>query len=1398
MKKLLITLLLSVISFSTFSQNMSHNIAFSPLPVSWTKSENKGATKIDLNYKVVLFNKSQNPEDYILRIYNANGVKIGYKTGTLNPLTKEEVEVNNCLTEESETPASVKLIANNILMLIIANDNNGERLTSYWPPDVGAKQTMWINHLAPEREQFFTSLSVCAYTDCNLTWNDAVKNEGLGSIETDQTLIFELASVYPSNLPEAVSMANIQTQEGHSATGIECFGNWDDKITFATLPTTWFSNTRLIFPHIAYSKTLYWTGLIIGNPNSETANIKIRFMGEDGSVIQTQQTTIPSLNRIVMLFAHENTSRPPLPEEIPDGTAWLDVYSDIPLTGFELFGGNDTTKADYMEGIRATCEPFEKGAAPYIIESSNRWTGIAIVNSLSIPVSATLTLLSPSGDILETKTLEFDPFEKKVGLLRNIFSRENIAQQGSLIIEASEKGSLTGIMVFGDDNTTPRKILGAYEIIPLNAERMYGPFQGQSTLPRFGVNSPKFNASDTVTLPGQEAIQKEMAWLSSGQPYRFAIRHLQNRDVMYSEWIDENNSQNREKFLRNTEGFKVMPTLVGFKTEWNGIGEPEDPIDMSDPEDVQKLKDYVRDVITAYPDLKYFEIFNETFGTDNLGMDNFAEILDTTIDTAREINPNIKFSFPHLLGTIPSILENALDTLKLFAHSHPDTMAKFDVYGIHYYGPWQDYADLIREKLLTPMETGELPQKPWVISETGISTRTDIDTVTTTNGIEPGYQNQASYMVKIFTLSFALGAETCLVHSFQSGSTGGSWAGYGIYDDDTSRKPSACTLRLFADCVRDFTSVDTIKEGEEGIWLYRFNNAQRLKGDVYIAWKNDGISSSETTLTLSTLAGQEVKIIELVPTECPGKVGDMAQFNPDEIFPSQISEVNDDGTITVTFGEYPILIQPTDRRDTYKISINTNSSNGEIQNLLGVIAGPYTPPQCPFYDFTSKLQDIGVTSIRNNGYYDDSLDIEGIFQCPDDSVYPSWDCDANNDEYYHWEASDRTYSSIVDGGFEPFFRVGGETQCYYRQHDFAGPREDQEDNWLIAAKKTVDRYKNWATHPNAFPYLDIWTEWPNTDFFDRGTEDFLNFWTKVFRELKADYPDLKVGGPGILKPTLDVINGKVQNNLAVRFLQKLYNNGLKPDWIGFHMWKSDPTLYYKAVKQFRDLLDGKGDFSTVPWAGTNFFEGVEIICDAWGYGKDYDSEDWSGPISYSKEFLFHEMNSKLGAAIICADFIALQQGGAVRAYYYRASDERPTDPSAGPNDENKGWTGLFYGDENGTPKPAGNGFRLYSMLYRDYPEVLTENFYAIGERGRKIYYIASRGENGIAILISNIEDIPANVDLYIDGEKLTDNPDKKIKIYRVDDTHNGSEPIEWQGGSFRIPPECTEVIVIEN
>jgi len=1388
--KQLVSIFFSILVFFTFSF-AQQQIDF-PIVSTWQNETGKNTvTALEQNYKVVIFNKSSNNSAYTLKIFDSEGNQLGYSTGSLSPDGNTSISLNSLVENNDSTISRVSLIGDNLLCLLVVWDEAGERLAAVWPPDVDATDTMWINHIAPERDQFFTSFSIYSKTDSNLTWTDNEKTESLTALKAGETTSFELSNIY-SSVPDTVDIVSITAENSQIITGFESFGNWDDKKTLAILPTTSFKNTRLIFPHIAYSESLYWTGLAIGNPNTEENKIILRFMDESGNVIQTQYSHIDSLKRMVILFANENSSSPALAEQIPDGTAWLDVYGENPLSGFELFGGNDITKADYMEGIRATAEPFQLGVAPYFINETNQWTGIAIVNSLSIPIQVEMNLLSETGESLETINLDFNPFEKKVNLLSNVFSAENLQLGKSIVISSSEKGAIVGIIVFGDDSVEPRKLLGGYEIMPLNNNRQFRPQKGKSSLPKFGINFPKFVDIPGVTVPTQEALKNEFAWLSSGQTLRLATRQMQNRDVFYSEWTEEN-KENRDDFYFNKQGFVVMPTLIGFKAEWNGLGEPIDSVDMNNPEHVSRLESYVTDVINTYPNLDYFEILNETFGIDSLGMDNFAQILDTTIDTAKNINPDIKISFPHLLGTIPTILDSALNNLIQFSYRFPETLNKCDVYGLHYYGPWQQFGEIVEEKLIAPMTNNIIPDKPWVITETGISNSTADDTVTATNGIEGGFENQASYMIKMFTIAFSYGAEMSMLHSVQSGSTTGDWSGFGIIDKSGNRTLASCAYRFFTNAVSDFTCVDTLKNGEDEIWLYRYNNGKRLLGNSFVAWRGEEDEKSNTTLTLSTLAGQTVKITTLVPNNCYGSAGDFTRFDESQIFDSEIQTVGDDEKLTVSLGKYPILVQATETTINYKINIQSENSNGTVQNLLGTISGPLPTPETTGIDLTPQMQDVGITSVRNNDNYDDSLDIEGIFQCPDNTYYPSWECDATDEQFYFWEESDTTYSAIIGGGFEPFLRLGGESESHYNHHDFAGPQNElQENNWIIAAKKMVERYKNWSDQNNAFQYLDIWTEWPNTVFWDRSNNDFLNFWAKAFKAIKTSYPELKVGGPGILKPTVDVIAGLTNNNWAVSFLNKMYLEGVKPDWIGFHLWKNDPELYYKAANQFKDLLDGTGDFSSMIWSGTGFYKDVELICDAYGFGKSYDNEEGQ-PVDLSKEELFEIMNSKKGATILCSQLIAMQQGGIVRAYYYRTGDPESS-PDVGPYDKKRGWTGLFYGDSLGTSKPSSNAFRLFAKLYHEFPNVLSTDFVSIGSTGEKIFYLASKNTEHNAIILANPSDKSANISLLVDNVNLLELSEKSIQVYQIDNENNGNTGVTWNGNYFHIPPNCTQLI----
>ncbi|NOY78095.1 MAG: T9SS type A sorting domain-containing protein [Calditrichaeota bacterium] len=481
---------------------------------------------------------------------------------------------------------------------------------------------------------------------------------------------------------------------------------------------------------------------------------------------------------------------------------------------------------------------------------------------------------------------------------------------------------------------------------------------------------------------------------------------------------------------------------------------------------------------------------------------------------------------------------------------------------------------------------------------------------------------------------------------------------------------------------------------------------------------------------------------------------------------------------------------------THTLIITRNTSTDTLlQPLLGVISGPLPGNGSPAPDLTPQFQDIGVTSIRNNAYWDDRLDIESIFSCPDTSTYPSWDCDPDNDAYYHWGPSDTLFQSFIDGGFEPFFRLGGEAHCSVREHDFHGPQNEiQEDHWITAALKIARRYTHWRGNKSPIRYLNIFTEWPNKEFWDRSDPEFIHFWAKAFKAVKSAFPGYKVGGPGFLAPTMNVIKGETTHNPAIAFLTELYNQQLRPDWIGWHLWQNNPERYYQAGRQFRDLLNGVGDFASVPWAGTDFFKGVELICDAYGVNP-YEENSAGGLVELPRTKLNELMNKKEGAAMFTGIWIALQQTDVVRAYYYHAGDAL-SDPSAGPNDQNMGWTGLFYGDPRGSYKPKALAFRLCSQMVKNYPKLLSSDFPSVGTDSLKLWVLAGKGKSGYGVLISNTEEQAQTYSLILEGVPVRP-ANFQVEVYQVDDTNDGRTPIRWTGGSFEIPAGTVQMLVLK-
>lgn len=483
--------------------------------------------------------------------------------------------------------------------------------------------------------------------------------------------------------------------------------------------------------------------------------------------------------------------------------------------------------------------------------------------------------------------------------------------------------------------------------------------------------------------------------------------------------------------------------------------------------------------------------------------------------------------------------------------------------------------------------------------------------------------------------------------------------------------------------------------------------------------------------------------------------------------------------------------------ETITINIGTVSITDSIvkPHLLGVIAGPSPNHNSDAPDLTAKFQDIGISSIRNNDYQDDRLDMERMFFCGDynsiselSTQYPDWNCDPNDTANYHFETSDLQFKNIVDGGFLPFFRLGGEFNHVIHPHDYKGPRNNEELNWIKASLKVINRYNNFNGGSNTLKdYLNIWTEYPQKNFWDRDSIEFNNFWCTSYDSLKSNFPTLKIGGPGFNTS----ISTKLGNTAVVKiwidlFLKELYLRNLKPDWIGFHVFSNDIEEFYNAAINYRKLLRAEPPFSSYGsiWGigDASFFSKTELICDAWGFDNDATLS------SSARDSLF---NGQQGAAHHVGVYIALQHADIERAYLYRGGEMN--------SDTTKSIMGLFHGNSNGSYKPAAYGFKLCSSMQKTYTKKLITPVSNIASGGSKIWTLAGEDSLGNkAILISNPSANIVNLSLNINSQNLTTVMYPYINHHTVTDTSNGLVPISWSNGVFVLYPYTSHLITMSN
>lgn len=134
---------------------------------------------------------------------------------------------------------------------------------------------------------------------------------------------FSIRSLFAGTAQPAINSGVIQNASG--VIGLELFSGGDLLAGFLLSDDT---STRIPYAHIA-TGAVWWTGIAAYSPNASANTLTIRPYMEDGTPLTTQSLVIDAQGKYLGTAAQLG---------LPAGTAWFQIDSSSPMTGFQLFG----------------------------------------------------------------------------------------------------------------------------------------------------------------------------------------------------------------------------------------------------------------------------------------------------------------------------------------------------------------------------------------------------------------------------------------------------------------------------------------------------------------------------------------------------------------------------------------------------------------------------------------------------------------------------------------------------------------------------------------------------------------------------------------------------------------------------------------------------------------------------------------------------------------------------------------------------------------------------------------------------------------------------------------------------------------------------------------------------
>ena len=252
----------------------------------------------------------------------------------------------------------------------------------------------------------------------------------------------------------------------------------------------------------------------------------------------------------------------------------------------------------------------------------------------------------------------------------------------------------------------------------------------------------------------------------------------------------------------------------------------------------------------------------------------------------------------------------------------------------------------------------------------------------------------------------------------------------------------------------------------------------------------------------------------------------------------------------------------------------------------------------------SELKPLHFYAARTHDW---ALDNPGQRMLDTYHIFPLLHADADDPRNYFFGPTDEILrQTVADLGIKVMYRMGTSIESVNARRKWNDPSapkpgyynsvEPSDWNQYVKALSHIIRHytKGWAGGYEwgaMIPYWELWNEpndrpggsWLNTDGdFDqqRNFARYRKFFVFVMKRLKAEFPDLKFGGPAACYPDYAFVRD---------FLKECKDAGYAPDFLSWHNYGCRPEDMLSTPEKMRAICDEFG------------FKDAELVINEWHY-----------------------------------------------------------------------------------------------------------------------------------------------------------------------------------------------------